>query len=169
MGLQARCQPDGTGWRPVLRMIRAAPSSNICAALATRCLRRAVLLLHGGSRGHQRSDARLHGPRTKARRSDCPGRNSRRRKTVTMCQNYVRKHGKPLTSLNYPFRIPTLSSHLRASGRQRRAAARTNGRIMHRPRHLEIHGYRSDHRSEIADVVRQAETSIADRQRPSRS
>ena len=93
------------------------------------------------------------------------------RKTVTMCQNSgLGNMVNPLTSLNYPFQIPTLLivTWRGQPGMKDEPQHEQMGRIMHQLLDtLEIPWlpFPTDD-SEIAGVMTQAETSIRQRQRP---
>ena len=92
-------------------------------------------------------------------------------KTVTMCQNSgLGNMVNPLTSLNYPFRVPTLLivTWRGQPGLKDEPQHEQMGRIMHQLLDtLEIPWLPfPTEESQIADVMRQAEASMAERQRP---
>jgi phosphonopyruvate decarboxylase len=93
------------------------------------------------------------------------------RKTVTMCQNSgLGNMVNPLTSLNYPFRIPTLLivTWRGQPGVKDEPQHEQMGRIMHRLLEtLEIPWLPfPTNESEIAEVMTKAETSMRERQLP---
>jgi len=93
------------------------------------------------------------------------------RKTVTMCQNSgLGNMVNPLTSLNYPFRIPTLLvvTWRGQPGVKDEPQHEQMGRIMHGLLDtLEIPWLPfPQEESEIADVMAHAEASMSERQRP---
>ena len=93
------------------------------------------------------------------------------RKTVTMCQNSgLGNMVNPLTSLNYPFRIPTLLivTWRGEPGVKDEPQHEQMGRIMHRLlATLEIPWLPfPQEESEIAGVMAQAEASMQERERP---
>lgn len=93
------------------------------------------------------------------------------RKTVTMCQNSgLGNMVNPLTSLNYPFRVPTLLivTWRGEPGMKDEPQHEQMGRIMHRLLDvMEIPWlpFPTDE-SEIAGVMEKAEASLQERQRP---
>jgi len=93
------------------------------------------------------------------------------RKTVTMCQNSgLGNMVNPLTSLNYPFRVPTLliTTWRGQPGIQDEPQHEQMGRILHRLLDaIEIPWLPfPTEASEIPGVMAQAEASMAERQRP---
>ncbi len=93
------------------------------------------------------------------------------RKTVTMCQNSgLGNMVNPLTSLNYPFRIPTLLivTWRGQPGVKDEPQHEQMGRIMHQMLEtMEIPWLPfPQEESEIAGVMAQAEASMQERQRP---
>jgi len=92
-------------------------------------------------------------------------------KTVTMCQNSgLGNMVNPLTSLNYPFRVPTLLivTWRGEPGVKDEPQHEQMGRIMHRLLDtLEIPWLPFPKKdSEISDAIERAETSMRERQRP---
>lgn len=93
------------------------------------------------------------------------------RKTVTMCQNSgLGNMVNPLTSLNYPFRVPTLliTTWRGEPGVKDEPQHEQMGRIMHQLLDaIEIPWLPfPSEESEIAGVMAKAEASMAERQRP---